>query len=79
MKKLTMSSFVRSVPPGSFGHLFTHKLDEGGEICLESCMEGYCVGRYDKNLDLLGEKKCTRMGEEDEALNKAIGFANEML
>lgn len=91
-KKLTLGSFDRSGPPGSFGHMFTHKLPDGGEICLESCLEGYCVGRYDKNLNLLGKKKCTKMGEvmafqiapgfsigTGEALEKALIFANELL
>lgn len=90
-KKLVLGSFVRSGPPGSFGHVFTHKLEEGGEICLESCMEGYCVGKYDKDLNLIGEKECTKMGDmmamqimpgfsmgTGEALMKAVEIANKI-
>lgn len=90
MEKLTIGNFKRSGSPGSFGHLFTHKLEDGGEICLESCMSGYCVGRYDKNLNLIGEKTCTKtegmefqimpgfsMGS-GEALEKAIEIANTL-
>lgn len=91
MKKLTLGSFTRSGPQGSFGHLFTHKTEDGGEICLESCMNGYCVGRYDKNLELTGKKICTNiqgMAEMQiapgfsmgtgEALDKAIKIANKL-
>lgn len=90
--KLTIGDFTRSGPVGSFGHVFTHKLEDGGEICLESCMEGYCVGRYDKDLQLIGEKKCTEMPEVFEnqimqgfststgdALMKAISIANTLI
>ena len=92
MKKLTIGSFKRSGAMGSFAHTFTHKLEDGGEICLESCMNGYCVGIYDKNLDLIGEKTCTNiqgmmemqimpgfsMGT-GEALQKAVDIANDKL
>ena len=88
--KLTLGSFKREGAQGSFGHTFTHKLDDG-EICLESCLEGYCVGRYDKNQNLIGEKICTKVGEimafqiapgfsigTGEALEKAIKIANKL-
>ena len=89
-QKLKLGNFVRSGPQGSFGHTFTHKLKDGGEICLESCFSGYCVGKYDKNLNLIGEKICTKiegmmemqimpgfsMGT-GEALEKAITIANK--
>lgn len=92
MKKLTIGSFVRSGPQGSFGHVFTHTFEDGsGELCLESCMNGYCVARYDKDRELIGEKKCTNiegMMEAQimpgfsigtgEALEKAIEIANTL-
>ena len=91
MKKLTLGSFKRSGPQGSFGHLFTHKLAEGGEICLESCLSGYCVGKYDKDLNLIGEKTCTKIDGMMEmqiapgfsmgtggALIKAVKIANKI-
>lgn len=90
--KLTIGSFKRSGPAGSFGHVFTHKLPEGGEICLESCMNGYCVGRYDEHQELIGEKICTNIAGmmeaqiapgfslgSGEALQKAVDIANTML
>jgi hypothetical protein len=73
-KKLTLGSFVRSGPPGSFGHVFTHQLEDGGEICLESCLNGYCVARYDKAKDLIGEKECTNV-EGMELMQIAPGFS----
>lgn len=92
MKKLGLGSFKRSGLPGSFGHTFTHKLKDGGEICLESCLNGYCVGKYDQNLNLIGEKECTNIESmmemqimpgfsigTGEALKKAIEIANKKL
>jgi len=91
-KKLGLGSFTRSGPMGSFGHTFTHKLEDGGEICLESCFSGYCVGKYDKDLNLIGEKVCTNiegMFEAQimpgfsigtgEALEKAVEIANTLI
>ena len=91
MSKLTIGSFKREGPAGSFGHTFTHKLKDGGEICLESCMNGYCVGKYDKDLNLIGEKECTNIDSmleaqimpgfslgTGEALEKAVVIANKL-
>lgn len=91
MKKLTLGSFTREGAPGSFQHYFKHKLPDGGEICLEACLGGYCVGRYDKDLNIIGEKECTNiegmvemqimpgfsMGT-GEALERAVEIANKI-
>lgn len=92
MKKLTLGSFKREGTQGSFGHYFSHILPDGKEVCLESCLSGYCVGIYDKKGgNLIGEKTCTKMGMLEmqimlgfsmgtgEALKKAINVANEKL
>lgn len=91
MSKLVIGSFVRSGQPGSFQHVFTHKLPDGGEICLEACLNGYDVGVYDKDLNLIGEKECTNIpGMEEaqimpgfsmgtgEALEQAVQIANKL-
>lgn len=92
MKKLVLGSFKREGAQGSFGHTFTHFTDDGREICLESCLNGYCVGIYDKNKNLIDEKECTNiemmlemqiipgfsMGT-GEAIEKAIKIANKKL
>ena len=92
MKKLTIGSFKREGDQGSFGHRFFVKLEDGREVDLESCLNGYCVGVYDKNLNLIGEKTCTNiegmlemqiapgfsMGT-GEALEKAIKIANDKI
>ena len=89
--KLTLGSFKREGASGSFQHYFKHKTPDGGEICLEACMSGYCVAKYDKDLNLVGEKKCTEiegmlemqimpgfsMGT-GEALEKAVEIANTL-
>jgi len=92
MKKLTLGSFKREGAVGSFGHVFTHWLADGGEICLESCLNGYDVAIYDKERNLIGEKKCTNIKEmlemqivpgfsmgTGEALERAIEIANRKL
>ena len=77
---------------GSFGHTFTHFTEDGREVCLESCLGGYCVGIYDKHKNLIGEKACTEIEGmleaqimpgfsigTGEALEKAIEIANDKL
>lgn len=90
--KLAIGNFKRDGAVGSFCHTFIHKLNDGGEICLEPCLAGYCVGVYDKNLDLIGEKVCTNIdGFADaliapgfsvmtgEALQQAVSIANTLI
>ena len=92
MKKLTLGSFIREGSRGSFGHRFFAKLEDGREVDLESCLNGYCVGIYDKDLNLIGEKTCTKIDGmlesqimsgfsilTGEALEKAIKIANKKL
>ena len=92
MKNLTIGSFKREGSQGSFSHRFFTTLEDGREVDLESCLEGYCVAIYDKKLDLIGEKTCTRitgMMESQiapgfslmtgEALEKAVKIANKKL
>lgn len=92
MKDLTLGSFKREGSQGSFGHRFFTKLEDGREVNLESCVSGYCVGIYDKNLNLIGEKTCTKIDGMLEsqimsgfsmmsgvALEKAIEIANKKL
>jgi len=92
-KKLTLGSFIRKGQQGSFRHYFTHILPNGNEVCLEACLNGYCVGVYDKEGgSLIGKKTCTNLDGmlesqiipgfsimTGEALEKAIEIANEKL
>jgi len=91
-EKLTIGSFKREGAQGSFGHYFTTRLSDGREVCLESCLAGYCVGIYDEHQNLIGEKTCTKiegmlesqiMGGfsimTGEALTKAVEIANEKI
>jgi hypothetical protein len=92
MKKLTIGSFKREGEKGSFQHYFSHVTEDGREVCLEACMEGYCVGIYDQMGFVEGEKTCTKMPNysdaqifpgfstmNGEALEKAVEIANEKL
>ena len=91
MKKLTIGSFKRNGVPGSFGHYFSCDLEDGREICLESCLNGYDVAIY-RNKELIGKKVCTNLEGmlesqimpgfsvmSGEALEKAIEIANKLL
>jgi len=91
-KKLTIGSFKREGSQGSFMHRFFTKLEDGREVDLESCLNGYCVGIYDKDFNLIGEKTCTKIEGmlesqiasgfsimSGEALEKAIVIANEKI
>lgn len=89
MKKkiLKLGDFERIGAKGSYNHYFSYK--EGKyEICLEACLNGYCVGLYIAE-NLVQDKVCTnlKMGPAmfpgfnimtGEALNKAIKIANEL-
>ena len=66
-EQLGLGNFKRFGPPGSFGHYFSATLKDGREVCLESCLNGYCVGIYDKDRDLLGKKTCTNIDGVAEA------------
>lgn len=88
---LKIGSFKRIGEPGSFQHYFEHRLPDGGSICLEACMAGYCVARYDEKNEIIGEKRCTNIEgmtesqiavgfsmKSGEALEKAVEIANEI-
>lgn len=89
--KLTLGNFKREGAPGSFGHYFTHFTNDGREVCLESCLNGYCVAIY-KDKNIIGEKTCTNidgmmemqimpgfsMGT-GEALERALKIANKKI
>jgi len=92
IKTLKLGDFTRKGVVGSLGHYFSHILPDGKEVCLEACMNGYCVAIYDKRGgNLIGEKTCTNLeGYElsflggsvfsvrsGEALEKAIKIANK--
>lgn len=92
LTRLTIGDFVRHGEPGSYQHYFEAELNGGDKICLEACMEGYCVARYDSRNDIKGEKVCTKLGAlmepqivpgfalgSGEALTKAVDIANSML
>ena len=92
MKKLRIGDFKREGKEGSFEHYFTWSNDKI-EICLESCLNGYCVGIYEaKTQTLIKEKICTNISgiveaqiapgfslNSGEALTKAVEIANKML
>jgi hypothetical protein len=90
MEKLTIGNFTRLGMAGSFQHYFTYLDENGYEVCLESCLNGYDVAIY-KDKELLVEKQCTDIDGMleaqiipgfsmlgGEALQKALAIANDM-
>lgn len=92
MDKLRIDDFNRI--QGSFPaqHYFEHKFEDGGTICLESCMGGYCVARYDSKQEIISDKICTRMVslelspfadlvelDSEKAITKALEIANTLI
>lgn len=87
--KYKLGDFKREGVPGSFQHYFSHTFANGDELCLEACLNGYCVAKYDKNKEIIGKKICTNLeGMLDmqiipgfsiatgEALEKALKIVN---
>lgn len=92
MKKLTLYDFTIEDESGLTGHRFYRKLDDGREISLEGCLNGYDVALYDKDLNLIGEKICTNLKDLNDfglvwgygefsmkALERALEIANVLL
>ena len=92
MKKLTIKDFEKMESGAGMPVTYRHYTGNLRQVCLEPCLDGYCVGVYDDSEWLIGEKKCTNLpnnleggglkfGEEAHplALEKAIEIANEMV
>jgi hypothetical protein len=80
MNKLTIKSFNRIDSPQVLSHYFSHKTEDGREVCLESCMSGYCVAVYDATQNIIGKKTCTDLRSDfGYGLEKAVQIANEKL
>ncbi len=62
-------------------YYFEHKFADGESVCLEVCLNGFDVARYDKNDDLIGEKQCTNLATNHPlaAIIKGIEIANQMM
>lgn len=59
---LTKQSFkIQTVDGRPYFAAFVDTQERGPiEICLEPCLEGYCVAAYDKRKELIGDKLCTK-------------------
>lgn len=84
MKKLTAKNFEYAENSGIV--YLTYK-SGSFEICLEPCLNGFCVGLYDDNQELLKPKACTNidlvsMADKTNALGepleKAMTLANQL-
>jgi hypothetical protein len=87
---LVIEDFKRYGEPDSFQHYYAHRLKDGRELCLEACIQGYCVAIYNKHAEIIGDKTCTDLpdipfGQEiatglalrsDKAITKALQIAN---
>ena len=79
--QLTFDDFHEVKEKDSIIDYYSYTIFETGhEICIEPCMNGFCVGIYDKNKWLIAPKKCTNMNPWTlpKALNMAVEFAREL-
>lgn len=63
------------------GSWYSYKFqnNNGFEITLEPCFDGFCVGIYNQHERLMQPKKCTKLGDilHPQSKIKALKFANE--
>lgn len=90
MSMVTIHDFERVRIGSGLPEMLRHYTKDGREVCLEPCMDGFCVGIYDDEEELIGEKRCTKLGQptgelvfgeevHEDALKEAVRIANEML
>lgn len=59
--KISVFNFETVILEGALFPYYSYKLEDGTEICLEACMNGFDVAIYNKNENLLRHKECTNM------------------
>lgn len=87
MNKLTIQDLTYEESADTYGYRYFKVLNNGWEISIERCLNGYDVALYDGNLDLIGEKICTNVPDANgvnlirqaEIFFKALEIANELL
>jgi len=88
MKKLTIEDFEKVSFGVGLPTVYRYFTKDMRQVCLEPCLQGFCIGIYDDDENLIGTKKCTNLsnahmtfGEEvdKDALTKALKIANQML
>lgn len=82
-RQLLLKDFTFVRMTNTLGHYWSHVMPGGEELCLESCMAGYCVALYDRHKNILGEKRCTEMSRDRYSdpiiLLRALELANERI
>lgn len=74
--KITLEDFEHVRILGSLGDYFFYK-HETGEVCLESCLNGYCVAFYDAQHNLKRPKICTDI-KPPENVTTDTGFVRQI-
>ena len=54
-------------------------LSDGKEVCLERCMNDYCVAIYNEDQKIVGEKTCTKNGNKTNSITMALEIANKKI
>ncbi len=80
---LQLEDFTRIEVPGTYHAYFSHTLEDGREVCIEPCLNGFDIAIYNLDKDVIGEKTCTNMDGYQyqliEAMKRAIEIVNQKL
>lgn len=95
MKKLTIEDFEKVSVGIGLPITYRYFTKDMRQVCLEPCLHGFCIGIYDDDEYLIGNKGCTNFGNDmgvgethvfkfgtevdDRALQEAVDIANKML
>lgn len=80
MKQIKVADFQELKMPGALVPYYSHRLENGDEICVEPNLDQtFLVARYDKNKMLIGEKLKTKSNYHPESISEAIDLANTLL
>lgn len=88
MKTLTIKDFKKVSVGVGFPEFYQHFTKDMRQVCLEPCLQGFCIGIYDDEEELIGTKRCTNLSNEHmtfgeevdrDALEMALKIANEMI
>lgn len=77
MKKLEVEDF-KIVELENGNSYLSYDFEDGREMCLEACMNGFDVALYDRDCNLLKEKMCTDLNMKKYNIHKALAVAVKM-
>lgn len=80
MKEIKVADFEEIKMPGALVPYYSHRLENGDEICVEPNVDQtFNVARYDSSQNLIGEKLKTKSNYYPKSIPEAIDLANTLL